>query len=125
MSETVPVVRGDREAAAECRQCGKNPCMWCGGGFWYTSYSGGVAHDMPCDCCNPGGWARPMDIAKALPAEVAKALTEDGAPIPDSLWFGKWSFLREPVPDDTVRWRWSRFGVAVASAIRALGRGEG
>ena len=57
-------------------------------------------------------------IAARLPKDVKRALTEDGAAIPDSLWFGKWSHLRATV--NAYTWTWSGFGLAVRAAIAAM-----
>lgn len=102
-----------RDTMRETKRAPNDACKWCNGRFWYTSYSGGSPHERPCEYCNPAGLPRPKDLASALPKDVARALTTKGAPIPDSLWFGKWSPLREHVPGDAVRWRWSPLGNAV------------
>lgn len=59
------------------------------------------------------------EMVARLPNGVVRALTEDGAPIPDSLWFGKWAHLREHVPGSTINWRWSKLGLAVREHLRA------
>lgn len=53
-------------------------------------------------------------IAAELPADVVKALTVEGAPIPDSLWFGKYANLRSP----TVHgWRLSPLGLRLRAHL--------
>ena len=60
---------------------------------------------------------RAEKIIKRLPRKVVLALTAKGSPIPDSLWFGEFSHLRESV--DGVRWRWSPLGEEVRALLLA------
>lgn len=118
--EPVPVSPAD---AASIPSAGFK-CKWCTHDGWYTSYSGGVAHDAPCDHCNSEGVPRDIHkkaqaIVGKLPASVCRALTTQGAAIPDSLWFGQWAGLREHVPGSGVLWRWSMLGLAVRGLLRA------
>ena len=59
-------------------------CRWCNGLGWYTSYSGGFAHDAPCDHCNWRGLSKEA-FAKAALADLGP---HDASECPDCDGFG-------------------------------------
>lgn len=75
ITESYSVIGTERRYAAITEPVGKignrvrfslGVCQWCNDGCgWYTSYSGGVAHWVPCDHCNYDGLQKPDPRALA------------------------------------------------------------
>lgn len=65
------------------------------------------------------GFKTIKSLAAALPDDVKRALLCDdkSAPIPDSLWHGKFSILREHVPGSACMWRYKKLGLAVRAHL--------
>lgn len=66
------------------------------------------------------GFTTIKSLAAALPDDVKRALLCDdkSAPIPDSLWHGKFSILREYVPGSACMWRYNKLGLVVRQILQ-------